>query len=198
MSTISNDTIKRVWTQTVRYVAYKIHGLDLSKAAEDIATEAIEFALKNKKVTWDDTPASEKHLVATARKVAKWTICKEIKKAKRALVSYKLDSLEKEVDGESHEISKAEADHLTKLYHEEEGYRDAMEMGRVALSKLPAFLIEKGVSKRDICIYKEWDLYKRQTDVVCGKYGVTPSNLHRIVCVVKRIITAYGRALVDE
>jgi len=49
---------------------------------------AFDDLLKDKKATWDDTPASEKHLVATAKKVAKWFISKEIQKGKRAIVSY--------------------------------------------------------------------------------------------------------------
>ena len=51
MSTISDNTINRVWAKTVRLIAYKTYGLDLSKAAGDIAAEAIEYALKDKSAT---------------------------------------------------------------------------------------------------------------------------------------------------
>ena len=196
MSTISNDAIKRVWTQTIRYVTYRIHGLDLSKKAEDITAEAIDYALKNKRVTWDDTPASEKHLVAAAKKVAKWIIYKGIQKGKRSPISYTLDMPEEWKDGEPLEISRAESKHLVALYHAEERYKSAMEMGRLALSRLDGFLARKGVSSRDIRIFKDRVLYFLPTDVVCKKYSISPSNLYKIVCVIKGILGTQGHALV--
>ena len=198
MFTISDDTVKRVWTKTVHLIAYKTHGLTMSKTAEDITAEAIEFALKNKKVTWVDTPASEKHLVAVARKVARWYICKEIKKAKRALVSYELDSLEEGGDGEPLENSKEETDYVGKRYQEDEEHEEIMEKGRMALSRLDGFLAGKGVSPRDISIYKDRALYGMQSDDVCRKHSIKPSNLYKIVCVVNSILASKGSALVSE
>lgn len=198
MSTISNDTINRVWVKTVKYIAYKTFGLDLSKTADDIAAEAIEFALKDKRVTWDDSAAAEKHLICVAKKVAKWCICKEIKKAKRAIISYELDIPEKGNDGEQPENHKAEVNYVMKQYREDQGHKKMMELGRLALSRLDCFLSGKGVSKRDIRIYKDRALYGMPTDDACMKHSVMPSNLYKIVCVVNSILATKGRALVRE
>ena len=195
---IGDDTINRVWKKIVSDIARKIHGLDLLKPAEDIAAEAIEFALKDKRVTWDDTPASEKRLVCTARKVAGWSICKEIKKAKRAIVSYELDFLEERIDGETREISKAEANYHMINYRAEECHKDMIDLGRLARSRLDAFLAREGVSSRDIDIFKDRVLNTMQTDVVCRKHFIEPCNLYKIVCEVKKILAAKGRELVRE
>lgn len=195
---ISDGTINRVWKKIVNYIAYKTYGFDLSKTADDIAAEAIEFALKDKRVIWDDTSSSEKHLVCVAKKVAKWCICKEIKKAQRAIVSYTLDIPEKGNDGEQPENHKAEVNYVMKQYREDQGHKKMMELGRLALSRLDCFLSGKGVSKRDIRIYKDRALYGMPTDDACMKHSVMPSNLYKIVCVVNSILATKGRALVRE
>lgn len=198
MSTISNNTINRVWAKTVRLIAYKTYGLDLSKTASDIAAEAVEYALKDKKTAWDDTPSSEKHLFSLARKVARWFICKEIEKARRAPVSYDLDSPEEGLDGEPLEISSAEASYVLECYHEAKRHAEMMALARMALSRLDDFLARNGVSSRDISIYKDRALYSMQTENVCRKYSIKPSNLYKIVCVVNGILARKGRALVRE
>lgn len=198
MSTISDSTINRVWAKTVRLIAYKTYGLDLSKAAGDIVAEAIEYALKDKSVTWDDTSSSENHLFRVAKKVAKWFICKEIDKAKRAPVSYELDSPEEGIDGEPLEISMAETNYALGCYHEARRHAEMMAQGRLALSRLDGFLKNNGVSSRDIGIYKDRALFGTQTDNVCRKYSIKPSNLYKIVCVVNGILARKGRALVRE
>jgi len=198
MSTISNNTINRVWAKTVRLIAYKTYGLDLSKAAGDIAAEAVEYALKDKSATWDDTSSSENHLFRVAKKVAKWFICKEIDKAKRAPVSYDLDSPEEEIDGEPLEISRAEAKYVMGRRDEAKRHAEMMALGRLALSRLDDFLGNNGVSSRDIGIYKDRALFGTQTDNVCRKYSIKPSNLYKIVCVVNGILARKGRALVRE
>jgi len=198
MSTISNNTINRVWAKTVRLIAYKTYGLDLSKAAGDIAAEAIEYALKDKSVTWDDTSSSENHLFRVAKKVAKWFICKEIDKAKRSPVSYELDSPEEGIDGEPLEISRAEARYALECYHEAKRRAEMMALGRMALSRLDGFLKNNGVSSRDIGIYKDRVIFGMQTDNVCRRYSIKPSNLYKIVCVVNGILARKGRALVRE
>ena len=198
MLTISNNTINRVWKKIVKDIAYKTHGLDLLKPTGDIAAEAIEFALKDKRVTWDDTSSSEKHLFCVAKKVAKWCICKEIKKAKRAIVSYTLDIPEDGKDGERLDNTKAESNYLGKLFHAEECRKEMMELGRLALSRLDGFLARKGVSEREIRIFKDRVLLEMQCDDVCRKYSIKPSNLYKIVCVVNGILATKGRALVRE
>ena len=196
MSTISNDTINRVWTKTVHFIAYKTYGLDLSKTAGDIAAEAIEYALKDKKATWNNTSSSEEHLFRVAKKVARWCICKEIDKSKRTHVSYELDSPEEGIDGEPLESSKAETNYVMDCYRAARNYAEMMTKGRLALSRLDGFLAKKGVSPRDI--YKDRVLYGMQTAYVCQKYSIKPSNLYKIICVVNGILAHKGRALVCE
>ena len=196
MSTISASTINRVWVKTVRLIAYKTYGLDLSKTADDIAAEAIEYALKDKKTATADTSSFEKLLFRIAKKVARWFICKEIEKAKRAPVSYELDSPEEGIDGEPLETSKAETNYVMDRYHEAQKHAEMMAKGRMALSRLDGFLTRKGVSSRDISIYKDRALYGMQTADVCWKYSIKPSNLYKIVCVVNGILATQGRALV--
>ena len=106
MSTISDNTINRVWAKTVRLIAYKTYGLDLSKAAGDMG-----------------------------------------------------------------------------CYHETKRHAEMMSQGRLALSRLDGFLKNNGVSSRDIGIYKDRALFGTQTDNVCRKYSIKPSNLYKIVCV---------------
>ena len=198
MPNISNGTLNRIWFQTVRYIKYKTNGLNLSKTAEDIAAETIEYVIKNKNVTWEDTPTSEKRLAAVARKVAKWHICKEIKKRKHAIVSYELDAPTEGIDVEPLEISKLESDYIKELHYEAQGNTDMKEIGRLALSRLDGFLAKKGVSSRDIRIYKDRTLYMMSTDVACKKHSINPSNLYRIVSVINGILATGGRTLVHE
>lgn len=195
---IGDDTIHRVWTKTVNYIAYKTYRLDLPKTAEDIAAEAIEFALNDKRTTWDDTPSSEKHLFYVAKKVAKWHICTEIKKAKRAIISYELNVLEVGKDGEPLENHKAEAKYLTALFHEEQCHKKMMAKGHMAMSRLDGFLAREGVSSRDIEIYKDRDLYDNPTDLVCAKHSITRENLYKIVSVIKSKLRMHGRSMIQD
>ena len=190
--------IKSTWAKVAKLVKYKTHSLDLSKDAEDIPAEAIEFAYKDKRIAWEDIPSAEKHLFRVARKVAKWRICTEIKKAKRAIVSYELDMLEEGEDGEPLENHKAEAKHLMELYREERCHKKMMKKGRMALARLDGFLAVNGVSPRDISIFRDRVLHDMPTDVVCNKHKVTPNNLYKIVCVVRQIIATNGRSLLRE
>ena len=187
--------IERVWMKTKHHVEYKTHGLDLSKTAEDIAAEAIEFALKDKRITWEDIPSAEVHLFRVARKVAQWRICDEIKKSTKSIVYYELDNCEVNEDGKQQELSKVEVDHVNESYRAEYIHNERMKLGRMALVKLDKFLAARGVSDRDIGIYKGWSLYNMSTDVTCRRYKVTPTNLHKIVCVIKQILRADGPML---
>ena len=73
-----------------------------------------------------------------------------------------------------------------------------MAMGRAALKKLAHFLSGKGVSKRDIEIFKARDLYSGPTDVVCARHSVTPENLYKIVSVIKSILRKHGRSITQD
>ena len=187
--------IKRTWVKITHLVEYKTHSLVLARTAEDIAAEAIEYALKDKALTWEDLLSTEAHLFRVARKVAQWRICDEIKKSELSIVSYELGGCEENEEGEQQEISKAEADYSVRLYREAFAHEIRKEDGRMALSRLDGFLSGKGVSDRDINVFKSWALYNMPTDVACRKYSVTPTNLHKIVCVVRQILRTDGHLL---
>ena len=186
--------IARVWAKTHHLVKYKIRGLCLSMAAEDIAAEAIEYALK--KIKWEDIPKLGERLFRTARKVAGWIICREIKKARNSIMSFDLDTREVNEDGEEQELSKAETDYSEELHRAEQVQKETTAQGLAALAQLEDFLSAHGVSKRDIAIFKDWYLYNIPTDVVCRKHQVTQTNLHRIVCLVKQILRTHGHSLI--
>ena len=190
--------IAPAWKKLTEEVAYKTYSLNLPLAAADIASRAINYALRPGMEGTGMFPSSEKHLFCIAKKIAKWCICKEIKKAKRAIVSYTLDIPEEGKDGERHDNTKAESNYLGRLFRAEECHKDMMELGRLALSRLDGFLARKGVSKRDIRIFKDRVLLEMQCDDVCRKYSIKPSNLYKIVCVVNGILATKGRALVRE
>ena len=186
--------VARVIAKLTHHVGHKIHGLCLSMAAEDIAAEAIEYALKA--IKWEDVPKLEKRLFRTARKVAGWIICREIKKAQNSIVSFGLDIREVNEDGEEQELSKAETDYSEELHRAEQVQKETMAKGRSALAKLDDFRKIHGVSARDIAIFKDWYLYNIPTDVVCRKHQITQTNLHRIVCLVKQILRTDGPLLI--
>ena len=190
--------IAPAWKKLTEEVAYKTYSLNLPLAAADIASRAINYALRPGMEGTGMFPTSEKHLFCIAKKIAKWCICKEIKKAKRAIVSYTLDIPEEGKDGERHDNTKAESDYLGRLFRAEECHKDTMELGRLALSKLDGFLARKGVSKRDIDIFKDRVLFAMPTDVACKKHSINPSNLYKIVSVVKKILATKWRELFRE
>ena len=103
---LREKSIKRTWVKITHLVEYKTHSLVLVRTAEDIAAEAIEYALKDKSLTWEDLLSTEAHIFRVARKV-----------------------------------------------------------------------------------------YNMPTDVACRKYSVTPTNLHKIVCVVRQILRTDGHLL---
>ena len=49
----------------------------------------------------------------------------------------------------------------------------------------------------DIDIYKSWELYNVPTAIVTKKYKISTSNLHKIVCTVNKIISRYGKELLN-
>lgn len=188
--------IKRAWAKITHLVERKTHSLALSKTAEDIAAEAIEFAINGKVITWDDLPSAEAHLLRVAKKIANWRICDEIKKAKKTIISYALDDKGENEEREQPELSEAEVKYSEKLFRKECEHAAMMEKGRTALAALDAFLSGKGISERDIRIFKNRCLYNMPTDVVCRKHKVTPTNLHKIVSVIKKILRVDGHLLI--
>lgn len=191
---VSERVVARVIAKVTHHVEYKIHGLWLLMAAEDIAIEAIEYALRV--IELADVLESEDRLFRTARKVAGWIICREIKKARNSIVSFDLDTREVNEDGEEQELSKAENDYSGEHYREEQAQKEKIAKGRSAHAQLDDFLKTRGVSERDIAIFKDWYLYNVPTKVVCRKYQISQTNLHRIVCLVKQILRTDGHSLV--
>ena len=188
--------IRSVLTKLTSEVAYRTYNLNLPLTAEDIASKAIAYALKPMMDGTGMFPTSEKHLLSTARKVAKWAIIDAIKKSNKMMES--TDERKEDNDGTDQELSHYEVKHLMEQYREDKIRKKMMAKGRSALKKLDAFLTQKGVSKRDIEIYKARDLYKEPTDAVCAKHSVTSENLYKIVSITKSILRKHGRSIIQD
>ena len=68
------------------YNTNKIRNTYIFKSFEDIAIEAILYAMKNSKINWSDLASAEEHLFYSARKVSSWVISKELLKVKNSIV----------------------------------------------------------------------------------------------------------------
>ena len=191
------NTIAEVWHKLVLSIANQIKNNDLSKTPCDIVSESISYALKNKKIDWENKANAKKHLYYSAKKVCSWIIKNERKKVERSRVKYTLDTYTKNEEGGSVTDSWL----ISKYSHDEYWKKHAIDnffiTGHLALKKLDTFLAKKSVSKRDIDIYKSWELYSVPTAIVTEKYKISTSNLHKIVCTVNKIISRYGRELLN-
>lgn len=191
------NTITEVWHKLVLSVANQIKNDDLSKTPCDIVSESISYALKNKKIDWNNKINAEKHFYYSAKKNCSWIIKNERKKVERSRVKYTLDTYTKNEEGESVTDSWL----ISKYSHDEYCERYSIDnlfiTGHQALKKLDSFLAKKNVSNRDIDIYKSWELYNVPTAIVTEKYKISTSNLHKIVCTVNKIISRYGRELLN-
>lgn len=191
------NTITEVWHKLVLSVANQIKNDDLSKTPCDIVSESISYALKNKKIDWSNKTNAEKHFYYSAKKNCSWIIKNERKKVERSTVKYTLDTYTKNEEGESVTDSWL----ISKYSHDEYCERYSIDnffiTGHQALKKLDTFLAKKNVSNRDIDIYKSWELYNVPTAIVTEKYKISTSNLHKIVCTVNKIISRYGKELLD-
>ena len=197
-NTFNEAWIASVWKKLTREVAYKTYNTHLPLTAEDIASKAITYALKPGINGTGEFPTSEKQLLRTARKIAKWAIIDAVKKANKMLECESTDDTRENDDGTIEEISPYEAKHAAQQFREEKNHRNMMAIGRTALNKLDAVLAMNGVSKRDIEIYKARDLYREPTDIVCAKHSVTPENLYKIVSVIKGILRRHGRSIIQD
>ena len=191
-----NAWIASTWKKLTQEIAYKTYNKNLPLTAADIASRAITYALKPGMEGTGNFPTSEKHLLCTARKIAQWTIIDAVKKSNKMMESTD-ERMEKD-DGTDQELSHYEVKHIMQQYREDRIRKKMMAMGRSALKKLDAFLTQKGVSKRDIEIYKARDLYKEPTDVVCARHSVTRENLYKIVSVIKSMLRKYGRSIIQN
>jgi hypothetical protein len=191
------NTIAEIWHKLVLSVANQIKNDDLSKTPCDIVSESISYALKNKKIDWSNKTNAEKHLYYSAKKNCSWIIKNERKKVERSRVKYTLDTYTKNEEGESVTDSWL----ISKYSHDEYCERYSIDnlfiTGHQALKKLDTFLAKKNVSNRDVDIYKSWELYNVPTAIVTEKYKISTSNLHKIVCTVNKIISRYGKELLN-
>ena len=189
--------VEKTWNRLVLSISKKIKNYNLSKTSYDIASEAISYALKNKNIDWNNFATAEKHLYYSAKKNSSWFIKKEVNNVQSSKVKYNLDSYNENKEGE------LSSENLIISHYSYEEYSKNLEddeflsTGHLALKKLDTFLAKKSVSKRDIDIYKSWELYSVPTAIVTKKYKISTSNLHKIVCTVNKIISRYGKELLD-
>ena len=84
-NTFNEAWIASVWKKLIREVAFKTYNTHLPLTAEDIASKAITYTLKPGINGTGEFPTSEKQLLRTARKIAKWAIIDAVKKANKML-----------------------------------------------------------------------------------------------------------------
>ena len=197
-NTFNETWITSAWKKLTKEIAYKTYNLNLPVTADDIASRAITYALKPGIVGTGKFPTSERHLLRTARKIAKLAIIDAIKKANKMPECESIDDLRENDDSTVEDLSLYEVNDVLQKYRARKNYKEMMAKGRSALGKLDAFLAMIGVSKRDIEIYKARDLYSEPTDVVCARHSVTPENLYKIVSVIKSILRNHGRAITQD
>lgn len=193
---VNEKWIDSTLRKLTKEIAYRTYNMDLPMSAEDIATEVITYAITPALEGKEAFPSSEKHLMRRARMIAKWRIQKAAQKASTMPECKSMDYLREDEDGTPQEHSSAEVEYVMQRYHEMTRRIEMLAQGRLALCRLDDFLRRKGVSRRDIEIYKARSLYLKPTDLVCSQYGISSTNLYKIVCVVNQILSRYGRSLV--
>ena len=142
-------------------------------------------------------PATEQHLFLRAKKIARFKVLSEIAKAKRG-PEYSLDARPEDEDGDDMGISKAESAYAMQLYYAKMKEAETRALGRKLLRELDGFLQKKGVSKRDIKVFKAQKLYDVLTDIICREHNITPGNLYRIVSIVKGILVRNRDELIAD
>ena len=195
---VNEKWIDSTWRKLTKEIAYRTYNMALPMSAADIAAKAITYAITPALEGKGEFPSSEKHLMRRARMVAKWGIQKALLKASRTPACYSLDCVMEDEDGDPQEHSSAEVEYVIQRYHADKRYNEMLARGRLALRRLDDFLRRKGVSRLDIEIYKARSLYQKPTDLVCSRYCISSSNLYKIVCVVKRILSRHGCSLVVD
>ena len=197
-SKVNEKWIDSTWRKLTNEIANKTYNMDLPMSAADIAAKAIIYAIKPALEGKGEFPSSEKHLMRRARMVAKWGIQKAIQKASRMPECSSFDCVMEDEECTPREQSSAEVEFVMNNYHADKRRHEMLAQGRLALRRLDDFLHHKGVSRRDIEIYKARSLYQKPTDLVCSWYDISSSNLYKIVCVVNQILSRYGRSLVVD
>lgn len=172
---------------------YRLRNAYIFKSFEDIAIEAILYAMKNSKINWDDITSAEQHLYFSAKKSSNWFIHKEFDKAKNSIVQYSFDNTSQ--GGEEPTQNWIDSNYSFDEYNATQKSNELLAIGRHALNNLDAFLQSKGISKRDINVYKTWELNKAPTEEVKKKFNITTNNLYRIVCIINATLQRHGHEL---
>ncbi len=197
-SKLNEKRVESTLKKLTKWIAYKTYNADLPASPEDIAVEAITYAIMPALEGKTDFPSSEEHLMRRARLVARWRIQQAIQKAAKDPCRDSMDDAMEDEDGTPQEHSAAEIEYVMHCYYADKHRSEMLDLGRQALDRLDAFLSGKGVSKRDIKIYKARRLYEAPTDLVCARYGISRTNLYKIVCVINGILSRDGRSLVMD
>ncbi|MBO5642638.1 MAG: hypothetical protein J6S51_01310 [Kiritimatiellae bacterium] len=191
---IQEQIIKKVLLKLTKTLQGKTK--NIAKPCEDIAIEAVSYAIKNKKIAWSNLKTAENHFFYSALIASKWLINTEAKKQKKSLVEYSFNNdIEEEYKDGCCKPS-IESKYSFQKYFSDEKDDEFLTVGRKALNKLDKFLTSKGVSQRDIEIYKERELYNIPSNIVKKNHNVSINNLYKIVCVIKRILTEHGQDLI--
>lgn len=196
-NTFNEAWIASAWKKLTKEIAYKTYDLNLPLTADDMASRAIIYALKPGLEGTGKFPSSEKHFLYTARKIAKWTIIDAIKKSNKMQECESIDKEMENDDGTVQELSQYEVKYVLEQFHADKNYKEMLEMGKQALGKLDTFLAKRGVSERDIEIYKDRDLYNASADIICAKHSITRENLYKIVSVIKSKLRMHGRSMIQ-
>ena len=183
----NSEWIPRVEKKLIWPISRWLFGSYIGKEPEDIASEAVMYAITPGLTGKGPYPATEQHLFLRAKKIARFKVLSEIAKAKRG-PEYSLDARPEDEDGDNVEPSKAELAYIMQLYYEKQKDAEKRALGRKLLRELDDFLQKKGVSKRDIKVFKAQKLYAVPVDIVCRVHNITPENLYRIVSVVKGVL----------
>jgi hypothetical protein len=168
---------------------------NIFKTGEEIACEALTYSIKPGLLGNGPFPCDKEHLFRSAYRNAKYMFLNEIKKTKKATASF--NDYKEDDEGEIRDVSFIEEQLAIEKYRATKKQKEQIELATLALKKLDSFLAKKNVSTRDIDIYKSWELYNVPTAIVTEKYKISTSNLHKIVCSVNKLISRYGRELLN-
>lgn len=190
--------LKRVFKKTANFVAWKYANLS-AVAVEDIAVEAISYALQPGLRGDGPFPRTSHDLLAVSLQIAKWRALDANRKCRRAVVAEYLDnpvSVEgRDVCGEKHPIAER---HAFQRYREARRAKDWRATGRRAMGRLSTFLAGRGVSPRDRAVFHDYFILGNSADEVSKRHQISVGNVFTIACRVKSLVKADGRELVRE
>jgi hypothetical protein len=193
----NNKAIEKTIENALKKLTTYLNGKTQSiyKAPEDIAIEAILYAIKNNKIDWSNLNSAEKHIFYSGRISSTWIIQSEFRKMKNSLVDFTLNNKSSNDNGDEAKEHWSQIEYSYEKYCSDKKDGEFFNAGRQALNKLDDFLRQKGISERDIAIYKDRVLYNISSIDVRNKYNISASNLYKIVCIINAILSRDGREL---